>query len=200
MIYAYLRVSTDEQSVQNQKLGVDHLAKKLNLTIDRYVTDDGISGTKNPHGRKLGKLLNKMKPGDVLLCSEISRLGRKLFMIMDILNTLMQKNCMLYTVKDGFSLGDNIQSKVLAFAFGLVAEIERDLISQRTKEAMAVRRARGEHLGRPFGAKTVNHKLDKYRNDIIRWRAAGYSKSACARKAHVVVKTMRRYMMQYNIA
>lgn len=199
MIYAYLRVSTDDQNCENQRLGIDNLARNLNLTIDRYITDDGVSGVCVPEKRNLGRLLRRLKPGDTILCSEISRLGRQLFMIMDVLNLLISKDVKLFTVKDGFTLGNNIQSKVLAFALGLVAEIERDLISQRTKEAMARLKADGRHLGRPFGSKTVNHKLDPFRVSIPKWRARGWSKAKIARKCHCVDKTLRKYMIRYNI-
>ena len=199
MIYAYLRVSTDDQTCQNQRLGVESLAKKLGLTIDKYIVDDGISGTCDPKKRNLGRLLRSMRPGDVLLCSEISRLGRKLLMVMEILNTLMQKECTLYTVKDNFTLGDNIQSKVLAFAFSLVAELERDLIAMRTREALARLKASGVKLGRPVGAKTQNHKLDQYRDKIAKWYKHGWSKAKIARKCHCVDKTLRRYTIRYGI-
>lgn len=199
MIYAYLRVSTDDQTCQNQRLGVESLAKKLGLTIDKYIIDDGISGVCDPKKRNLGRLLRSMRPGDVLLCSEISRLGRKLLMVMEILNTLMQKECTLYTVKDNFTLGDNIQSKVLAFAFSLVAELERDLISMRTREALTRLKASGVKLGRPVGAKTQNHKLDQYREKIAKWYKHGWSKAKIARKCHCVDKTLRKYMIRYGI-
>lgn len=199
MIYAYLRVSTDDQTCQNQKLGIEQLALRLGFTIDKYITDDGVSGVKDPAKRNLGKLLRKMKPGDILLCSEISRLGRKLLMIMDILNTLTKKDCLLYTVKDNFVLGDNVQSKVLAFAFSLVAELERDLISMRTREALARLRVSGKKLGRPVGSVTRNHKLDPYYDRIVRWYEHGWSKAKIARKCHCVDKTLRKYMRKHDL-
>lgn len=135
MIYGYLRVSTDEQDAQNQALGVEAKAIQLGLLISKWIEDSGISGSKEPEGRKLGVILNSMQPGDIIIASELSRLGRKTFMVMRILETCMKKDVKVYTVKDGYELGDNIQSKVLAF--GLAAEIERDMISLRTKEALA---------------------------------------------------------------
>lgn len=199
MIYAYLRVSTDDQTCENQRQGVDKLAKIHGLTIDKYIIDDGVSGTKAPNKRALGKMLRRLKPGDIVFCSEMSRLGRKLFMIMEILNLMMSKGAMLYTVKDGYVLGDNIQSKVLAFAFGLVAEIERDLISQRTKEALAVCRSNGVILGRPTGSKTRVHKLESWREKIIVWRGKGWSKAKIARRCHCCDKTLRRWLLKNNL-
>ena len=153
MIYGYIRVSTDKQDCENQKLGIENKAKSLNLRIDKYIEDTGVSGIKEPDKRALGGCLKKLKAGDVIICSELSRLGRKLFMIMHILEHCMSVGAKVYTVKDGYELGDNIQSKVMAFAFGLSAEIERELISQRTKEALALRKANGQKLGRNPGSK-----------------------------------------------
>ena len=159
MIYGYLRVSTDEQDSNNQKLGVCKKAESLGLSVDDWIIDDGISGTKEPEKRLLGKLMKKLQKGDVIITSELSRLGRKLFMIMRILEFCMLHDVKVYTVKDGYELGDNIQSKVLAFAFGIAAEIERDMISQRTKEALARKRLEGVILGRPKGRRTSPDKL-----------------------------------------
>lgn len=136
MIYAYLRVSTDKQDYENQRLGIVQFCEKRNWIIDKEIVDDGISGAKEPEERKLGKILRKIKSGDIIVCSELSRLGRKLFMIMRILEHCMKVGAKVYTVKENYELGDNIQSKVLAFAFGLSAEIERKLISERTKESL----------------------------------------------------------------
>lgn len=160
MIYGYIRVSTDKQDCENQKLGIENKAKSLNLRIDKYIEDTGVSGIKEPDKRALGGCLKKLKAGDVIICSELSRLGRKLFMIMHILEHCMSVGAKVYTVKDGYELGDNIQSKVMAFAFGLSAEIERELISQRTKEALALRKANGQKLGRKYGSKNKHYKLD----------------------------------------
>lgn len=193
-VYAYLRVSTDTQDTENQRTGVDAKAHALGLTIDKYVIDDGISGTKEPEKRALGKLLKKLKSGDVIICSEISRLGRKLFMIMDILQKCMNYGVKLYTVKDNYELGDNIQSKCLAFAFGLSAEIERDLISQRTKEAMARRRINGEYVGRKPGAKNIHHKLDGKEKTIKILLSEGLSQRQIAKKLKVSSTTINGFV------
>lgn len=151
MIYGYLRVSTDKQDIDSQKQGVESFAKAKGWTIDEYVTDEGVSGGKDPSKRNLGPLLKILNKGDVVVASEISRLGRDLFMVMDILHLCMTRGCKVYTVKDHYELGDDIQSKVLAFAFGLSAEIERQLLRQRTREGLRRRMALGVLLGRPLG-------------------------------------------------
>lgn len=194
MVYGYIRVSTDHQDCENQKLGIEAKAKSLNIYIDRYIKDSGISGTIDPQNRALGPILRKLKTGDVLICSELSRLGRKLFMIMRILEHCMNVGAKVYTVKDGYELGDNIQSKVMAFAFGLSAEIERDLISQRTKEALAVRRANGQKLGRPQGHTNKSHKLDGKMPIIIKMLDKGISKRRIAKQLRVSTPTLYDYL------
>lgn len=161
MIYGYLRVSSDEQDVNSQKQGVDQFAKDKGWTIDKYITDEGVSGGKDPDKRNLGPLLQLVNKDDVIICSEISRLGRDLYMVMDILHFCMERGCVIHTVKDSFTLGDDIQSKVLAFAFGLSAEIERQMIRQRTKEGLRLKMKQGVLLGRPIGACTSD-EAQKY--------------------------------------
>ena len=132
MVYGYIRVSTDKQTVENQRFEINNFCERNNIQIDQWF-EETISGTKEPEKRALGKLLRKLKKDDILICSELSRLGRSLFMIMDVLSACMKKEIRLWTIKDNYRLGNDISSKVLAFAFGLSAEIERNLISQRTK-------------------------------------------------------------------
>lgn len=194
MIYAYLRVSTDSQDTENQRTGVDAKARTLGLIIDKYIIDDGISGTKEPEKRALGGLLRKITRDDIIICSELSRLGRKLFMIMSILEHCMKVGAKVYTVKDNYELGDNIQSKVLAFAFALSAEIERDLISQRTKEAMARRRASGLYTGRKPGAKNLHHKLDGKEDMIRKMLLEGMSQRKVAKKLKVGATTINTFV------
>lgn len=158
MIYGYIRVSTDKQTVENQRFEINQFAIKNNLVIEKWI-EETISGTIEVDKRTLGKLLKKTKKDDILICSELSRLGRSLFMIMEVLNYCMKREVKIWTIKDNYRLGEDIQSKVLAFAFGLSAEIERNLISQRTKEALARKKAEGVILGRPLGRKSSTVKL-----------------------------------------
>ena len=158
MIYGYIRVSSDKQTVENQRFEISNFCEKNSLTINVWV-EETISGMTRVENRKLGKLLKRMKKGDVLICSELSRLGRNLLMIMGVLNECMNRDIQVWTIKDNYRLGSDINSKVLAFAFGLSAEIERNLISQRTKEALARKKAEGVVLGRPKGSKSAKTKL-----------------------------------------
>jgi DNA invertase Pin-like site-specific DNA recombinase len=166
MVYGYIRVSTDRQTVENQRYEINKFCKKNILVVNRWI-EETISGTKEVDKRKLGKLLNDLQKGDILICSEISRLGRNLLMIMSILNECMKKEVQVWTIKDNYRLGNDISSKVLAFAFGLSAEIERNLISQRIKEALYRKRAEGVILGRPKGRKSKITKLT-YREQEIK--------------------------------
>ena len=196
MTYAYLRVSTDKQDYENQKIGVVAMAERMGLTIDKEILDDGVSGAKDPKKRELGKWLRKMHKGDTLLCSEISRLGRELYMIMRILEYLSKNEIHLHTDKDNFHLCDDIQSKVLAFAFGLSAEIERRLISQRTKEALARKRAEGVQLGGVPGKRLrLNPKCVEKHDWIVKQLEAGTEKIIIAKKLHISICTFYRYLV-----
>ena len=132
MNYAYIRVSTSYQTVQNQKMAIREYAKYHRITKINWIAET-ISGTKQPEKRKLGELLNKVQKDDVIVITELSRLGRTMTMILNVLQSLLDKGVKVIAIKEGFELGDNIQSKVLAFAFGLSAELERTLLSERTK-------------------------------------------------------------------
>ena len=194
MIYGYIRVSSDKQTVENQRFEIDSFCSSQQLLIDDWI-EETISGTKNFSTRQLGKLLRKVKKNDIIICCELSRLGRNLFMIMEILNICMTKECRVWTINDNYRLGDDIQSKVLAFAFGLSAEIERNLISQRTKEALARKKAEGVRLGRPRGRSFCrsSYKLHDREQQIARMRTDGMSFQKIADVLHVNRDTVRNY-------
>ncbi len=198
MIYGYIRVSSDKQNVENQRFEINNFCKKNDISIDGWI-EETISGTKAYKKRQLGVLLRRVKKDDLIICAELSRLGRSLFMIMEILNICMMKECKVWTIKDNYRLGDDIQSKVLAFAFGLSAEIERHLISQRTKEALAKRRADGVSLGRPKGSLTSleKHKLFGKMKLIREMRKNGVSQIQIARVCRVSKNTLVRFIDRY---
>ena len=195
MNYGYIRVSSDKQTVENQRFEINNFCKKENLMIDGWI-EETISGTKNYDKRKLGELLNRVQKDDLIICAELSRLGRNLFMIMEILHICMNKECKVWTIKDNYRLGDDIQSKVLAFAFGLSAEIERNLISQRTKEALAMRKAQGIHIGRIAGSHNQYLKLTGYEEIIQEMLSFGISKAEIARRLNVDRTTLWRFLKQ----
>lgn len=197
MVYGYIRVSCDKQTVANQKFEIEHFCERENILIDDWISEM-ISGTKNYDKRKLGELLNRIQDGDLIICSEISRLGRSLFMIMEILNICMTKGCRVWTVKDGYRLGDDIQSKVLAFAFGLSAEIERNLISQRTKEALQRKKSEGITLGRPVGTSGSRYcKLYGQERFISELQMSGRSLTNIANLLGVHRNTLINYIHKY---
>jgi len=193
MVYGYVRVSTDRQSVVNQRFEIERFCTENSLSIDQWI-EETISGTQLPEKRLLGSLLAEAKTGDLIVCSELSRLGRNMFMIMSILNLLMINGVKIWTIKDNYRLGDSIQAKILAFAFGLAAEIERDLISQRTKEALARKRAEGFVLGRPLGRKSDRLKLSGHEAEIQSLIGENVSKSAIARKFGVCRQTVISFL------
>lgn len=198
MTYGYIRVSTDKQTVENQRFEINNFCEKENIVIDNWI-EEIVSGTKEPEKRALGKLLKKMNTGDVLICSELSRLGRSLFMIMDVLSDCMKKDIQLWTIKDNYRLGSDISSKVLAFAFGLSAEIERNLISQRTKEALARVKAEGKVLGRPKGAKSSKVKLTGHENQIRIMLSKNIPKTKIAKKLKVDRNTLHAFILRNKL-
>ena len=198
MIYGYIRVSSDKQTVENQRFEINNFAKQNGIIIDGWI-EETISGTKNYDKRELGKLLKKVVANDLIICAELSRLGRNLFMIMEILNICMSKECKVWTIKDNYRLGEDIQSKVLAFAFGLSAEIERNLISQRTKEALARKRAEGVVLGRPVGRKSSHVKLSGKEGTIQVLLEQGVSKTQIAKIFKVNRNTVYKFIDEHVI-
>ena len=198
MVYGYIRVSTDKQTVENQRFEIENYCKEREIIIYSWI-EETISGTKKVDERKLGKLLQRLKKGDILICAELSRLGKNMFMIMSILNFCMENGIQVWSIKDNYRLGNDLTSKVLAFAFGLSAEIERDLISQRTKEALAKRKADGVKLGRPKGRKSTHYKLtgkEKIVKDLL---DKGLSISSIAKILSVHRNTLSEFMRKNNI-
>ena len=193
MIYSYIRVSSDQQNCANQKYEVECYAAKNNITVNEYI-EETISSRKPLKDRKLGKLLNKLSKGDIVISTEISRLGRNMLEVMGILQTCLEKDCEIITIKENYHLGADIQSKVLAFAFSLAAEIERQLISQRTKECLKRLKNEGKHLGRPYGF--TYKKLKKKHNKIIDLLNKKVSKAEIARLMGCSWATLHRYIKE----
>ena len=172
MITGYIRVSTVKQHPENQRDEIQRYADANGLVVDKWVVEV-VSGKKQVKGRKLGGLLRRMKKGDTLIVTEISRLSRSLTDIMGVMGQCVEKGVNVYTTKEKYRFDDSINSKVLCFAFGLVAEIERNLISMRTKEALALRRAEGKSLGRRKGDCPKMELLRQNAEEISRMLEAG---------------------------
>ena len=203
MVIAYLRVSTEKQFLANQKEEILRFAEKNGLAIDKWYTET-VSGSVSTKERKLAPLLRQMKPGDTLIVTEISRLrrnlkqfalgNRTLLEIMTILNSCIKKQVVLYSTKEGYVFQNDINSKVLGFAFGLMAEIERNLISMRTKEALARRKQEGVALGRRKGDNPKLQLLHDNRKYILKQARGGAKHAKLAREFGVSRTTMFRFL------
>ena len=198
MTFGYIRVSTEKQTGETQKLEIKRFCKEHRIRITRWV-EETVSGIRSPDKRKLGNLLDICQGGDTSVCTEISRLGRSLVMIFSILQKLMDKGVKVITIKDGFELGDDIQSKVLAFAFGISAEIERKLISERTKQGLARARMQGKQIGRAAGQKPSKYKLTGKDGYIKRQLKNGASKRHISRELGVTWVTLNTYIKRNNL-
>lgn len=195
MIYAYCRVSTSHQTEENQHFVIEQFAAENNIHIDIWVEETISSGQKLSK-RKLGKLISKLKSGDILITTEISRLARSLMELMGILQMCLEKDCQIWTLKENFRLGTDVQSKVLAFAFGLSAELSKSLLQARVRESLARIKAGGKKLGRPFGARSRELKLAKYHDRLERMIKRGISKPQIAKKLGVHKCTIYNYLKE----
>lgn len=193
MIYGYVRVSCVKQTIEHQEFEIKEYAAKNGIHIDNWV-EETISSRKSLKQRKLGQLLDNLHDGDIIIACEISRLGRSLLEVMGILQICLTKNCQVITIKENYHLGNDIQSQVLAFAFGLSAQIERNLISQRTKMSLDNLKASGKRLGRPFGAEAKKLKLSKNAKKIKELLDKNIPKAQIARLMGVQKMTLRRFI------
>lgn len=193
---AYLRVSTDEQDLKKNKADILHLANEKNLGRVQWV-EETISGQISWKKRKVAQVLANMGTGDNLIVSELSRLGRSMLECMEILSIATEKKINLYAVKGNWQLDGSIQSKIIAMAFSMAAEIERDLLSQRTKEALAARKRAGVKLGRPQGI--GKSKLDKYRPEIEALLANGSTQKFIANRYQTTEANLSRWIAKHKL-
>lgn len=194
--YAYIRVSTDKQDSENQKFAILQYANNKKLGNVEFI-EEAVSGRISWKNRKLKDLIDNLQSGDNLIVAELSRLGRSMLEIMELLSILLRKGVNVYVVKGNYELKDDIQSKVLTFAFSLAAEIERELISQRTKEALAKRKAEGKKIGRPKGS--YSSKLDEKRQYIEELLSKGVSIASIAKILGVHYHTVGNYVKRRNL-
>ena len=195
----YIRVSSNKQTLEHQRFEIENFVLKEGLKIDKWV-EEKISSRKALEKRKLGELLDNLQENDILITCEISRLGRSLLEVMKILETCLNKNCQVCTIKENYRLGNDIQSKVLAFAFSLAAEIERKLISERTKSSLANIKASGKKLGRPLSAESKRLKLSKNSKRFKELYDKGVSKSKLSKIFGVSRNTVRHFIDRMNLS
>lgn len=196
MVVGYIRVSTEKQHLENQVDEIERYASQNGLSVDQWVSEI-VSGKKNVTGRKLGRLITRMNKDDTLIVSEISRLSRTLTDIMTIMGKSLEKGINIHTVKEQYRFDNSINSKILCFAFGLVAEIERNLISLRTKEALALRKAEGKTLGRQKGYTPKMSLLIGKKNEIIKLRERGVKTSEICEKFGICRDTYYKFCSVY---
>lgn len=193
MLYAYMRVSTPHQTLENQHYALLKFADQRGFRIDAWITESS-SGAKAYTERALGQLLEQLRPQDTLLVAEISRLGRRLLDILQILHRLMDTPVTLISVKEGLEVGNTLNGKVLAFAFGLAVDLERHLLVARTREALARRRQEGQRLGRPPGRLSTQTKLTGRDQEIRMLLQKKVAVAAIARIMGVHRTTMAHYV------
>ncbi|MDD3594031.1 MAG: recombinase family protein [Candidatus Gastranaerophilales bacterium] len=197
MIYGYLRVSTYLQDTQKNKMGVLNFANEKKLGNVEFI-EETITGKIHFSKRKLGELLQKIKPNDVLIVPELSRLARSVSQILEVINLAKEKKFTIYSLKEGFSTSnENLTSTITSTIFALVAQIERDLISLRTKEALISRKMKGLPLGRPKGKKGKS-KLDPYKDRILELNRLNVPKSKIAREFNTTVANLYNYLKTIN--
>lgn len=194
MIYAYYRVSTELQNYESQKVGVIDFANRMNWKIDKEYIDEGVSGTILAKERKLGTLLNILNKDDVLITSELSRLGRSTSDVINTCQLLVKKGVNCYLVKQGMSIDNTPMGKMMIAILSAFAEMERDLISQRTIEGLKRRLLQGASIGRPKGIKNKKLKLDGKENIIKEMLDKKIPKIKIAKKLKVSISTLKRFI------
>lgn len=194
-IYIYLRVSTSAQDTQNQLHGIQQYCQERGIEPDTVV-EDTVSGSVAWNVRKIGELLSSMVKGDVLLAAEVSRLARSTLQVLEILKFASERQVSVVIVKNGLTFDNSMQSKITATVLGLAAEIERDFISMRTREALAKRKSSGKKLGRPQGALAKSYKLDEKRFEIERYQKMGINQTAIAKLVGVSRPTLRTWVIR----
>jgi DNA invertase Pin-like site-specific DNA recombinase len=193
---AYLRVSTVDQDTEKNKNEILKLANDKDFGKVQFI-EEKVSGKKSWKERKIKRIIDDLKEGDRLIVPELSRLGRSMLEIMEMLSIARQRGIYIYAVKGGWELNGSIQSKVMAMAFSIAAEIEHDLISKRTREALKARKAAGVKLGRPKGP--GKSKLDQFREEIIALLKNGSTKKYVASKYRTTPPNLHNWLRKNKI-
>jgi len=193
---AYLRISTIDQDIEKNKADILKLANEKQLGNVKFV-EEKISGTVSWKKRKIYSIINDATNGDVIIVSELSRLGRSMLEIMEILSIISEKKLSLYSVKGDWHLNDSMQSKIVAMVFAMASEIERELISSRTKEALRAKKAQGIKLGRPKG--TGKSKLDKFRPEIEALLSNGSTQKFIANRYGTTEANLYNWLLKHGL-
>lgn len=193
---AYLRVSTIEQDLEKDKLDVLYFSNERRLGHVEFV-EEKISGTVKWQERKMGELLYSLKEGDNLVVTELSRLARSTLQILEILDIARKNKINVYAIKGNWQLDNSMQSKIISTMFAMMSEIERDLISERTKEALKAKKAQGIKLGRPKGK--GKSKLDEFELEIKSMIQVGVPKTKVARNYNTTVQNLYNWMKMNEI-
>ena len=193
---AYLRVSTNKQDLEKNKSAILELANEKRLGHVDFV-EEKISGCVSWKKRKIADIISSLSENDTIIVSELSRLGRSMLECMEILSIAIQKHINIYAIKGNWQLNNTIQSKIIAMAFSMASEIERDLISQRIKEALRAKKEAGVKLGRPKGS--CSSKLDKHRIDIVNLLKNGATKRYIAQRYSTTEQNLYRWINQHNL-
>ncbi len=193
---AYLRVSTLDQNIEKNKADILHFANNRDLGKVHFV-EEIASGRKPWRDRQIAQVLEELQSGDVLIVAELSRLGRSMLECMEILALSTRKGICVYSVKGSWQLDHSIQSKIIALAFSMAAEIERDLISQRTKEALRFKKEQGLTLGRPKGP--GKSKLDVFRPEIESLMANGSTQKFIAQRYHTTEANLHNWIKKHGL-
>ena len=193
MIFAYLRVSTGEQDVKNQKLGIKEYCKARNIKVDEFI-EDVISGSRNWKERRLGQIIKYAGESDIVIFSEVSRIGRSTLQCLQFLEAASEKGITIHIAKQQIIFDNSLNSKIIATTLALASEIEREFISMRTKEALRKRKEEGVILGRPKGVTSINKKLSERHKDIQKLVENGVSYAAIGRLIGADRKTVSRYV------
>jgi DNA invertase Pin-like site-specific DNA recombinase len=192
----YLRVSTVDQDLDKNKHDIYEFANNRDFGKIKWV-EEKVSGKKPWKEREIKTVIDELDEGDRLIVPELSRLGRSMLEIMEILAIAKEKGIHIYDIKGNWELNGSIQSKVMAMVFSIAAEIERDLISSRTKEALRARKAAGVKLGRPKGP--GKSKLDKHKEEIIALLKTGSTKTYLAKKYETSLPNFYNWLTKNNI-
>lgn len=193
MVYGYIRVSTEKQTVENQRIAIETFCKSKGIEVDVWISET-ISGMVNFRKRKLGELFSRLRKGDYVYITEISRFERNVFSVFNMVLELLKKEVHVYSILEDMEIEDTSDCAMKIFSTAYSAQVEREKIVERTKLGLARARAEGKKVGKVKGDKNHNYKLDRWNHLIVNWLNEGRSLSYITRKLQVGFITVKRYV------